>query len=356
MRKIYMVVTMLLVFSPAYAQSVGEEIKAGITPDNPLWILDKLEEKLELALTFDKAKKVEKRIEFAEERLAEAEEMVTEGKAEHAVKAIEEQEKLIIEAQEEVTKAGDVSGLNKAIRVIEEHKERIEERKDEVLSKLPEDSPARERIEKRFDMIEERADEAIERLEEVKAKKSERVKEALAIVAEATGIDAEAEYERLMTEGKVSKDAILKAIDYVNRQIVDSNISLESIEGDVIKINIVREDVVTQSIVVAVYKNRLKYVTAPTTVDYTIKVEVDDIPEAIEKAQEGDTKWLLAKLGKACGTDCVGIAKNVITSVKKTVEMGQLDEGVEYTYKNEEESNDEGRDIVSKITGGRIGR
>ena len=350
MRKIYMVVTMLLVFSPAYAQSVGEEIKAGITPDNPLWILDKLEEKLELALTFDKAKKVEKRIEFAEERLAEAQEMVAKNKTEHAVKALEEQERLITKAQEEAAEADDIKGIGRAIQAIEEHKARMEERKQLVLSALPEDSPAREHVEKAFERIEEHASATVEHLEEVKAKKSERVKAALAIIEAETGIDAEAEYERLMTEGRVSEAAIQKAIDYANRQIEASGINLSKLEGKSIQVTIGREDNITQAFFITIQNGRLVYDKSPATVEYVIKVEIDDIPEMIEKAQEGDTKWLLTKLGKACGTDCVAIAKSLITSTKVSVETEHSKTEVEHTTETDTGG------IVSKITGGRIGR
>ena len=349
MREMYIVAAMLLLFSPVSAQ-ISVEVQAGITPDNPLWAVDKVLEKLKLALTFDKAKKVEKRIQFAEERLAEAQEMVAKGKAEHAVKALEEQERLITEAQEEAAEADDIRGIDRAIQAIEEHKARMEERKQMVLNTLPEDSPAREHVEKAFVRIEERASATVEHLEEVKAKKSERVKAALAIIEAETGIDAEAEYERLMTEGRVSEAAIQQAIEYANRRLEESNVDLSNLEGKTIQVNILRDGVATQSIYITVQNGKIVETSTAVSVDHTLNLEAEDIPEIIEKAQEGDTKWLLTKLGKACGTDCVGIAKSLITTTKVSVETEHSKTEVEHTTETDTGG------ILSKITGGRIGR
>jgi hypothetical protein len=57
---------------------------AGITPDSPLYILDKAIERISLAITFYKAEKAEKRLQIASERLAELKEMTIKGKTEYS--------------------------------------------------------------------------------------------------------------------------------------------------------------------------------------------------------------------------------------------------------------------------------
>jgi len=59
----------------------------GITPDNPLWGLDKAIEKIELALTLGKSAKAQKGLQHAHERLLEVKEMIEKNKLEYVEKA-----------------------------------------------------------------------------------------------------------------------------------------------------------------------------------------------------------------------------------------------------------------------------
>lgn len=89
----FMILLVLLVFSfasfPINAQSNDNvEIHAGITPDNLiLWGLDIFIERIQLLLTFNQTKKLELRLEIANERLAEMEVMFAKNNTEAAEKA-----------------------------------------------------------------------------------------------------------------------------------------------------------------------------------------------------------------------------------------------------------------------------
>jgi len=90
---------MLLVLLPAVSAADGDT-DPGLTPDSTFYFLDKLIEKLDLALTFDDVSKTEKFIKYAQERLAEAEEMNTEEKDEFI-------EELLLEYVEMLEQASD---------------------------------------------------------------------------------------------------------------------------------------------------------------------------------------------------------------------------------------------------------
>lgn len=62
-------------------------VDPGITPDSPLWGIDRALENINLALTFDKSAKAQKGLEHAAERLFEVKAMIEKNKLEHAGKA-----------------------------------------------------------------------------------------------------------------------------------------------------------------------------------------------------------------------------------------------------------------------------
>ena len=61
----------LLLLSMPFALAQEEEVDAGVTPDSPFYALDKAMDRISLALTFDKARRSEKALQIAEERLQE---------------------------------------------------------------------------------------------------------------------------------------------------------------------------------------------------------------------------------------------------------------------------------------------
>jgi len=60
-------IAILLLATPVFAQ---QQIR-GIFPDNPLYFLDKIAERIQMFLTFDKAEKVKLHMQFVEERIEE---------------------------------------------------------------------------------------------------------------------------------------------------------------------------------------------------------------------------------------------------------------------------------------------
>jgi hypothetical protein len=105
MRKLIGILMALLLIvsaSPVFAQ---EEVEAGTGPDSPLYGLDRAFERISLALTFDRAKKAEKRLQIASERLAELREMVNKGKPEFVERLTQDHGKQIEESENDITEA-----------------------------------------------------------------------------------------------------------------------------------------------------------------------------------------------------------------------------------------------------------
>jgi Asp/Glu/hydantoin racemase len=302
-----MLVFGMLVFSaPAYAQ--GIVVNAGVTPDSPFWALDKLIEKLELKLTFDKAKKVEKRIKFAEERVAEAEEMAKKNKSKDAEKALAEHNIILSEAQLEAQQITDTKGIMRAIQAIDEHIKRLEEKREQLLVLLPEE--AKDKVEEHLEKAEEHSVSVKEHLEEVEERKSEKIDAILASISSEVGVDAKADYERLMSGMPLSDSSIQKYIEYANRQ----GINLFELEGKSFLIQIVNSnDVVTQKIFLQIRDGEI-VVIRETDVDGVIEIEADEIPDMLEELCEGDIDDVVKKLAKGCGIECTGIAKDIIKS------------------------------------------
>ncbi len=86
MRKILSILlyTILLLTIPITTAQEVDLPSAGITPDSPLYRLDKAIERISLAITFNKAEKADKRLQIASERLAELKEMTLKGKTEYS--------------------------------------------------------------------------------------------------------------------------------------------------------------------------------------------------------------------------------------------------------------------------------
>ena len=92
----------LLFAGVASAQEVNALPDAGLTPDSPLYVLDGLFEKLSLMLTFNQEKKVAKELRYAEERLAEVQEMVQTQKMQKLETGLKNYEKLMNQVQEKL--------------------------------------------------------------------------------------------------------------------------------------------------------------------------------------------------------------------------------------------------------------
>ncbi len=94
----------LLLGGTAYAQD--EELPdPGITPDSPFYFLDNLGKKLGLIFAFDDEAKVKKALEYAEERLAEAQAMALKNKLEEMTQAAGEYEQFMAMVNERMQAA-----------------------------------------------------------------------------------------------------------------------------------------------------------------------------------------------------------------------------------------------------------
>ena len=129
----------LLVLPFAYAQELPED--AGITPDSFVWGLDKAIENINLLLTFDKAKKAEKRLQIAQERLLEVKSMIEQNKLDKADKSKKSHEQTLEKVKqnldelkkEDTEQVKDVTTLESALN---KHESKIEELSNEVDIKI----------------------------------------------------------------------------------------------------------------------------------------------------------------------------------------------------------------------------
>lgn len=96
MRKISLIVALILTASMAVGQqSVSDLPDPGTAPGDILYGLEKAQESVSLALTFDREAKAEKRLKFAEERLAESRHLMESGDNQSAERAAERYSELV---------------------------------------------------------------------------------------------------------------------------------------------------------------------------------------------------------------------------------------------------------------------
>lgn len=124
------------------------ETEAGTTPDSLLYGLDKAFEKISLVLTFDKAKKAEKRLKIASERIAELRVMIKKGKLEFTEKLAKEHDEEMEEVEKDIEEA---KALGKNVTLLREHVAEMTYKHvivlQEVLLKVPEQAkPAIEKV------------------------------------------------------------------------------------------------------------------------------------------------------------------------------------------------------------------
>jgi uncharacterized protein YeaO (DUF488 family) len=112
---------------------------AGITPDSWLYGLEKIWEKIQLFFTFDSEGKAKLHLQFASERLAEANEMIRKGKPEFVQDLMKEHEKEINETEKEIE---NLKTLGRNITTLIEHVSNVTYKHililEEVLEKVPE--------------------------------------------------------------------------------------------------------------------------------------------------------------------------------------------------------------------------
>ena len=330
---VFVVLWVLLVGSAVHAQELTE-VGAGITPDTPLWKLDIMVEKIQVMLTFSPEEKVKKQLVFAEERLAEAEELASENKTEYAVVALEHEKTLLQEINRTSASIDDESGLGTVIEMLERHRQRLEQRREAILEKLPEDSPAREKLEQAFERIEEHSEAVEEHIRSVRKMHREQMKQVLDVIEEETGIDAESQYEQLMEKGTVDSDAIRKGVAYINQQLSTGRYNLSPLAGKRVLLQFKKGGQVTMSIVIYVYDDasrvaveEIAYGPSEADADIKLTVNVADVPKIIMAAWRGDEKALVAYGARAgCDVECVSIARKMAASqgMRRAVPAGKM--------------------------------
>ena len=106
MKKILsLLIGLMVLATPVIAAEETEVLDPGITPDNPIYGLDRALERIQLAITFGEVEKAKLKFKFAEERLAEAEAMADEGEEELAEEMMEDYEVELNETNEDIETA-----------------------------------------------------------------------------------------------------------------------------------------------------------------------------------------------------------------------------------------------------------
>ena len=117
----------------------GSEVTdAGTTPDSPLWGVERALEKINIALTFNKAKKAEKRLMHARERLLEVSEMARKGNLKAAAKAAEANAEDVEAAEEDLADEVEENGETDKVKTLESRLDRHIAVLEKVEAKLQE--------------------------------------------------------------------------------------------------------------------------------------------------------------------------------------------------------------------------
>ncbi len=112
-----------------------DDTEAGITPDSIFYGLDRAMERISLALTFNKAKKAEKGLKYANERLMEVKQMIEENKLEHAEKAQEEHGKTMEAAEDALGDVEDPEDVEQLKNQVQSHYEKVVQVKNIIMER-----------------------------------------------------------------------------------------------------------------------------------------------------------------------------------------------------------------------------
>lgn len=311
LKQVLLILLLTQTVSGVYAYSTPAktiEKQAGITPDSRLWALDRLLEKIELKVTRDPVDRVQKRMEFAEERMAEAEVMLGKRYIKSigpSIKALDAQEELLNDARDDTKQIKKYKELTKATQAISRHRVKMEEQKEKLLETLSTDPIAKDRIERAFDKSIMASDIVEKNLNKTMKKHQDKVDSFFDDVSSEVGVDAKEAYYDLMETGTIDTKVLSKAVDYANGEVASRGISLEPLEGKTVEINIYKDGKKTQTATLVVMNNTIYGGNVGETIELNINVE--DVPTYLEKFMEEDYSYLKAELIRKGGKDIISI-------------------------------------------------
>jgi hypothetical protein len=101
------IIVISLLFSVTYTQAITNTStpKSGISPDSPIYFIEKIEEKIKTMLTFGEIKKAERYIDLAEKRLEETKLMLENNNTKKAEEAIKKYEIYLTKMIKQIEKA-----------------------------------------------------------------------------------------------------------------------------------------------------------------------------------------------------------------------------------------------------------
>lgn len=146
-----------------FSQTTNFNLSVGLSPESKWYFLKKWKEGIELFLTFDKEKKIEKRLKFSEIRLAEYGQLLDKGNIDKASKTLDDYQKQADKIQ------SDIETLKKAKKDVGAISAKVSERivkhqeaMSRVYQKAPE--PAKQALQKVLQKAEDKLPGFLERL------------------------------------------------------------------------------------------------------------------------------------------------------------------------------------------------
>ena len=167
-------VLMAIFASPVSASAAA---KAGIKPGSFFYFFDTAFEKIGLFFTFNPEKKAQKAMEYAEEKLAEAEAAANENKPEAVATAMANYQNDVSFATNESKTIEDKIKAENLLSIIADNTSKHQEVLAEVLNKVPDE--AKEAIIKAIEVSKKGQEEAMKQIAELKGE-VEQLKQAVA--------------------------------------------------------------------------------------------------------------------------------------------------------------------------------
>ncbi|MCX6731394.1 MAG: DUF5667 domain-containing protein [Candidatus Parcubacteria bacterium] len=166
---------LILVILFALPVSASAKTKAGIKPGSFFYIFDTAFEKIGLFFTFSPEKKAQKAMEYAEEKLAEAEAMASENKPEAVATAMTNYQDDVSLATNESKTIEDKTKAENLLASIADNTSKHQEVLTEVLNKVPDE--AKEAITKAIEASRKGQEEAMKQIAELKGEVEQLKKE-----------------------------------------------------------------------------------------------------------------------------------------------------------------------------------